>query len=120
MNWTAVFSPLMVGFALVLMYQLAFQGLAWYVYLFVVMWIMPAVIVRHQTQRVITRLLVCYAFYFGPLLFVALNEAVRHGLMQQVVDSLQTIEFWAEIIADVSMANVLVSVIIYRSVYSSA
>ena len=76
--------------------------------------------VRHQTQRVIPRLLVCYAFYFGPLLSVALNEAVRHGLMQQVVNSLQTIEFGAEIVADVSMANVLISDIIYRSVYSSA
>ena len=81
------------------------------------MWIMPALVIRHQTQRVIPRLFLVYFFYFGPLLFVGLNECIRHGLMHQVANTLQTIDFWSELIADVSMANVLISDIIYGSVY---
>ena len=41
MNWTALMSPLMMGAAFVLIYQLAMRGLEWYVWFFAIFWVMP-------------------------------------------------------------------------------
>ena len=119
MHWTALMSPLMMAGAFTLMYQLALQGMEWYVWLFALFWLMPPVVVSLHTKYLVPRLFSVYFFYFVPVLVIGLSACIRFGLMRDVANALKTQELWSELVADVFMANVIISDLIYHSVYTT-
>lgn len=112
---SALLSPLLTALPMVMFYQLFGDAVVGVLIAF--FWIAPAIVGQAVTvensSRIYWAWLTCYV---GGLVAVIVYEILLRGLAKPIEQELQSVSFYAEIAAEICLANVIISDLFFSSI----